>query len=84
MAARHCSWVWYIHLVDPFGVLAHHWVPWASPGVARAIMPAMNAIEVATRVNLRISAGTSKANANRAFEFDIIASVLWVSVQCAF
>jgi DNA-binding NarL/FixJ family response regulator len=55
-------------------ILEHHCIARASAGVASASMPAVNAIEVAARINLRISAGTSKANANCAFEFGIVAS----------
>jgi hypothetical protein len=39
--------------------LAHHRISRVSAGVASAIMPAVNAIEVTARINLRIGAATS-------------------------
>ena len=56
----------------PF-LLEHHSA--ASAGVARGIMPAVIAIKVAARIDVRIGAGTSSENANDAFEFSMTASV---------
>jgi hypothetical protein len=68
--ARHCSLLWYMQLVAPL-ILEHHFAPWASAGVgvAKAITPVTNATEVAVRMHLRSSAGTSWA-----FKFRIITS----------
>jgi len=69
--ARHCFWVLYMQWVAPC-LLAHH-SPAASAGVgaARAITPVSNTIEVAPRIHLRTSAGTSWA-----FGFRIVTSLV--------
>ena len=56
----------------PF-LLEHHSA--ASAGVARGIMPAVIAINVAARMDVRIVAGTGSENTNDAFEFSMTASV---------
>jgi hypothetical protein len=40
--------------VAPF-ILEHHWISRVSPGVARVIKPAVKAIEVAAKINLRMA-----------------------------
>ena len=45
-------------------------------------MPAVIAIKVAARIDVRIDVGASSENENGAFEFGMIASVFWVLARC--